>query len=341
MHSSRRPALTRRIVLGGAAALPLVAIRTKPADAAQFTLKVATGQSLGQPINTRLGAACKRIEATTGGRVKIGFFPASQLGSDTDLLTQVRSGGVDFLNIAASVTSTVAPAIGIANVGFAFKSYDQVWPAIDGALGKVSRAAVAKSGMLIVSRAGNNELRQISSFSKPIVTPADLKGYRIRVPVSPIFTSMFTTLGANPTSINFNELYSALQTHLVDGQENGLVTIDAGKLYEVQKYVSMTNHIWDPFWLLGNPRSFNSLPDDIKTVMVKEFDAAYLGQREDVVTMEKTLRQTLTSKGLTFHDVDSAPFKAALANGGYYKDWKAKFGAADWKALEEAAGGLG
>ena len=84
-------------------------------------------------------------------------------------------------------------------------------------------------------------------------TPEDLKGYRIRVPVSPIFTSLFKALGANPTSINFNELYTALQTRLVDGQENGLVAIESGKLYEVQKYVSETNHIWDPFWLIREP----------------------------------------------------------------------------------------
>src|SRR6478735_1900029 len=125
---------SRRLFLGSALAAPFV--RIGPARAAEFSYKLATGQSLAQPINARLEQACGRIREATGGRVEIRFFPASQLGSDTDLLSQVRSGGIEFLNIAGSVLSTVASAAAITNVGFAFSSYDQVWPGIDGALGK-------------------------------------------------------------------------------------------------------------------------------------------------------------------------------------------------------------
>lgn len=340
MSWSRRPGPSRRTVLAGLSALPLVAVRTGPARAAEFSFKLATGQSLTQPINARLEQACKRIEAASGGRIEMKFFPASQLGSDTDLLTQVRTGGIDFLNLAGSVISTVSAPVGITNVGFAFKDYAQVWPAIDGALGKVVRGAVEKAGMMVVARAGDNSFRQITSTSKPILSPADLAGYHIRVPVSPIFTSVFRALGAMPTSINFNELYSALQTKLVDGQENGLVAIDSGKLYEVQKYVSETNHIWDPFWLLGNRRSFASLPDDLKEIVTREFDRANLEQRGDVAELEKTLKAKLTAAGLAFHPVDRAPFKAALAKSGYYKEWRDKFGEENWKILADAAGGL-
>jgi tripartite ATP-independent transporter DctP family solute receptor len=340
MNEFRRPGVSRRAVLGAMSALPLVAIHTRPANAAEFSFKLATGQSLTQPINARLGEACKRIQEATGGRLEIRFFPASQLGSDTDLLTQVRTGGVEFLNIAASVISTVAAPVGITNVGFAFKDYAQVWPAIDGALGKVVRSSVESAGMMIVAKAGDNSFRKITSSSKPILTPADLDGYRIRVPVSPIFTSLFKALGAMPTSINFTELYSALQTRLVDGQENGLVAIDSGKLYEVQKHVAETNHIWDPFWLLGNRRAFASLPDDLKAIVVREFDRANLEQREDVAKLEGTLKQKLVASGLTFHDVDRKPFKAALVKSGYYKEWQEKFGAASWKVLEEVIGGF-
>ena len=141
-------------------------------------------------------------------------------------------------------------------------------PAWTAALGAYVRAQIEKTGYIVVSKAADNGFRQITSSAKPIKTPEDLKGYRIRVPVSPIFTSLFKALGASPTSINFNELYTALQTHLVDGQENGLVAIEAGKLYEVQKYVSETNHIWDPFWLIANRRAFTSLPENIREILV-------------------------------------------------------------------------
>ena len=334
-----RHGVRRRTVLA-AAALPLVAIAGRPAQAAEFTYKLATGQTLSQPINIRLEQALGRIKDATGGRLEIKFFPANQLGSDTDLLSQVRSGGIDFLNIAGSVLSTVAPAAAITNVGFAFSGYDQIWPGMDGALGQFLRAQIEKAGVLVVAKAADNGIRQLTSASKAITAPEDLKGYRIRVPVSPIFTSLFTAFGASPTSINFNELYTSLQTHLVDGQENGLVAIESGKLYEVQKYVAETSHIWDPFWLLGNRRSFARLPADLQDTVRRELDQAAVGQRSDVAQLDATLKAQLTAKGLVFAPVDRAAFRDALAKAGFYKSWRDKFGAEPWQALEAVAGPL-
>lgn len=338
MSNTTPRGMTRRSVLASAAALPLTALLIRPARAAQFEYKLATGQSIDQPINTRLKQAIDRIRESSSGRLNIGFFPASQLGSDTDLLTQVRAGGVDFLNIAGSVISTVVPLTAITNVGFSYSSYQQVWASVDGVLGKLIRAQIEKTGMISVSKAADNGFRQISSTSKPIAKPADLQGYRIRVPVSPIFTSLFQSLGASPTSINFNELYTALQTKLVDGEENSLVTIDAGKLYEVQKYISETNHIWDPFWLLGNRRSFGALPDNLKEIVKREFDRASMEERADVEKLNASLKSKLAAKGITFAAADHAAFRQALASVGFYKEWKGKFGEEPWAALEAAVG---
>lgn len=335
---SLRP--SRRMVLAGAGALPVFAILTRRAQAAEFSFKVATGQSLTQPINARLDQACARIQAASNGRVELKFFPASQLGSDTDLITQVRAGGIDFLNIAGSVISTVAPGAAITNVGFAFADYDHAWKGVDGVIGEYVRGQIEKAGLMIASKASDNSFRQITSASKPIKTPEDLKGYRIRVPVSPIFTSLFSSLGASPTSINFNELYTALQTKLVDGQENGLVAIEAGKLYEVQKFVSETNHIWDPFWLVGNRRSVSRLPADLQDIVRREFDRASMEQREDVAKLNGTLKEKLVSLGLTFEAADKPAFRKALSDGGFYKTWKDKFGPDAWKALESITGEL-
>jgi tripartite ATP-independent transporter DctP family solute receptor len=332
---------SRRAFLASAAAVPLVAIRTRPANAAEFNYKVATGQSLTQPINARLEQAVGRIKEASSGRLELRFFPASQLGSDTDLLTQIRSGGVEFLNMAGSVLSTVVPVAAIANVGFAFSDYGQVWKALDGELGKLIATQVEKTGSLVVAKPADNTFRQITSASKPIRSPADLAGYRIRVPVSPIFTSLFKSLGANPTSINFNELYTALQTRLVDGQENGLVVIEAGKLYEVQKYVSETNHIWDPFFILGNRRAFVALPKDLQEIVRREFDRAALEQRDDTAKLSGSLKDELIAKGLTFEPADKDAFRKALADSGYYKDWRSKFGEDNWKILESVVGSLG
>ena len=167
---------SRRLLLGSALAAPFV--RVGPARAAEFNYKLATGQSLTQLINARLEQACGRIREATSGRVDVRFFPASQLGSDTDLLSQVRSGGVEFLNIAGSVLSTVASGAAITNVGFAFSSYDEVWPGMDGSLGADVRTQIEKTGFIVASKPGDNGFRQITSSAKPIKTPDDLKGYR-------------------------------------------------------------------------------------------------------------------------------------------------------------------
>jgi len=330
--------VSRRALIGAALATPF--IRIGPARAAEFSYKLATGQSLTQPINARLEQACGRIREATNGRLEIRFFPASQLGSDTDLLSQTRSGATEFLNIAGSVLSTVSPPAAITNVGFAFSNYDQVWSGMDGALGAYVRAQIEKTGYIVVSKAADNAFRQITSYSKPIKTPDDLKSYRIRVPVSAIFVSLFKALGASPTSINFNELYSSLQTHVVDGQENGLVTIEAGKLYEVQKYVAETNHIWDPFWLIANRRTFNALPEDLRQTVRNEFDRASLEQRTDNARLDRSLKEELTKKGLVFESVDQGAFRAALTKAGFYKEWRDKFGAEGWAALEAVVGPL-
>jgi tripartite ATP-independent transporter DctP family solute receptor len=330
--------ISRRAFVGAALAMPFV--RIGPARAAEFNYKLATGQSLTQPINPRLEQACGRIREATDGQLEIRFFPASQLGSDTDLLSQVRSGATEFLNIAGSVLSTVASAAAITNVGFAFSSYDQVWSGMDGNLGAYTRAQIEKTGYIVVSKAADNGFRQITSSAKPIKTPDDLKGYRIRVPVSSIFTSLFKALGASPTSINFNELYTALQTHIVDGQENALVAIDAGKLYEVQKYVAETNHIWDPFWLIANRRAFANLPENIRQIVRNEFDRASIEQRADSARLNTSLKEELGKKGLVFESADQAAFRAALTKAGFYKEWRDKFGAEAWAALEAVVGSL-
>jgi tripartite ATP-independent transporter DctP family solute receptor len=331
--------LSRRKIVAGAAALPLVAIHS--AKAAQFHYKFATGQSPTNPINLRLQEAINRIKTATGGQLQITLFPNNQLGSDTNQISQVRSGGIQFLNVAASVLSTVVPATSLVNVGFAFSNYDEVWKAVNGKVGQYILQQISAAGMVPLSNLGNNGFRQITTSVRPIRTPADLRDFKIRVPESPLFTSLFQALGAAPTSINFNELYTALQTHLVGGEENGLVTVETAKLYEVQKYCSLTNHIWDGFCLLGNKAAFDRLPPKFQTILKEEVAKSVLQQRADETRMDASLQPTLTKQGMTFINVDKAAFKAVLAKSSFYRQWHAKFGNNAWNALEAVSGTLG
>ncbi|MCW3474028.1 TRAP transporter substrate-binding protein [Limobrevibacterium gyesilva] len=332
--------LTRRSMLAAGAAVPLFAIRTRPAHAAEFSYKYANNLPLSHPMNARAAEAASRVKEKTGGRLEIQIFPNNQLGSDTDTLSQLRSGAVEFFTLSGLILSTLVPTASINGVGFAFKDYGQVWPAMDGPLGAHVRGEVAKRGLYAFARQWDNGYRQITSSTRPIRTPEDLNGFKIRVPPSPLWTSLFKAFGASPTSINFSETYSALQTRIVDGQENPLAIIDTAKLYEVQKYLSVTNHMWDGFWFLANRRAFEALPADIRQTVEAEFNASALAEREDVAKLNATLQGSLKARGMEFIDTDATAFRAALKKAGFYAEWREKFGAEAWGALEAAVGSL-
>ncbi|HQT38555.1 MAG TPA: TRAP transporter substrate-binding protein [Acidocella sp.] len=333
--------ITRRFALQASAALPLVGILTHRAQAAaQFTYKLATGQAPTHPVNVQAKAAAARILEASGGRLQIDVFPAAQLGTDAQLLSQVRLGGVQFINLASSVLATYVPDAGIVNIGFAFDGYDKVWQAMDGELGSFISKQIGQKGLMTIGKSWNNGFREITSSEKPIHTPADLASFKIRVPNAPLLTSLFKALGAYPTPIDFSEVYTALQTHLVEGQENPLAIINSAKLYEVQKYCSLSSHVWDGYWILGNPAAFQALPADIQAIVLKEFTTAGLAERADTQALENSLQKDMAAKGLTFVDVDKSQFRAKLASAGFYADWKAKFGDQTWGLLEQAVGKL-
>jgi tripartite ATP-independent transporter DctP family solute receptor len=332
--------ISRRTLFATAAALPLVAINRRPAYAAEFTYKMAHNTAVSHPLHIRATAAAARVKEATSGRVEITVFPSSQLGSDTDTLSQLRSGAVEMFTLSGLILSTLVPVAAINGIGFAFKNYDQVWGAMDGNLGALVRAEIEKRGLYGFSKMWDNGYRQITSGTKPIKTPEDLKGFKIRVPVAPLWTGMFTAFGASPTSINFSEVYSALQTHIVDGQENPLAIIDTGKLYEVQKYLSVTNHMWDGFWLLGNKRAMEALPPADRAVVEKEFNQGAIEERADILALNTSLKGALTAKGLQFIDTEPQAFRAALKTAGFYSEWRGKFGPAAWDALEATVGSL-
>ena len=259
--------ITRRQILAGAAAAGTLALPATRAFAqkAEFTYKYANNLPVSHPMNLRAKEMADAIRAETKGRVDIQIYPNNQLGSDTDVLGQLRSGGVEFFTLSGLILSTLVPSSSISGVGFAFPNYDTVWKAMDGELGAWIRAQILKKDLVAMDKIWDNGFRQTTSSTKPINGPDDFKGFKIRVPVSPLWTSMFKAFDAAPASINFAEVYSALQTKVVEGEENPLAIISTAKLYEVQKYCSLTNHMWDGFWFLMNRRAWAAL--DRKSVV--------------------------------------------------------------------------
>ena len=289
----------------------------------------------------RLQEAIAAIAEETHGDVAISLFPNNQLGNDKDMMSQLRSGALELATMPNVLISTLTPAPALFGVGYAFPDYDKVWAAVDGDLGAYVRAGVAKTGVVPFEAVWDNGFRQITSSTHPITGPGDLANFKLRVPVVPLWVSMFTALGASPVSIPLAEAYSSLQTKIADGQENPLALIDAAKFYEVQKYCSMTNHAWDGFWLLASGKTWGGYPKDVQDVMAKHFNAAAKKQRVDLVKTTQDLTKALEAKGLVFNAPDLAAFRAALGKTDFYKRAHAKFGDEAWALLQKYAGDLG
>ena len=332
--------ITRRsLMLGAAATVPLVStIRYAGAQAAEFNYKYANNLPLTHPMNKRAQEAVDKIREETGGRVAIQIFPSNQLGADTDMLSQVRSGGVEFFTLSPLILSTLVPNASISGIGFAFPSYKEVWPAMDGELGAYVRAEIEKSGLVVMEKIWDNGFRQITSSVGPIETAESLKGFKIRVPVSPLWTSMFQAFESAPASINFAEVYSALQTKIVDGQENPLAIISTAKLYEVQQFCSITNHMWDGFWFLANRRAWERMPEDVREIVAKNLNEAGVNERADVEALNATLKEQLISNGMKINEPEAASFRQKLKDAGFYAEWKGKYGDDAWAILEKAIG---
>jgi tripartite ATP-independent transporter DctP family solute receptor len=334
--------MTRRDMLGAASAGLATTILGKPASAAaEFEFKLGVNTPETHPLTIRLVEAAHAIGSRSGGRLNVTVFPNSQLGGDPEMLSQLRAGGIDLLAAPSLTLSTLVPLSGLPSIGFAFPAYDQVWTAMDGSLGDFVRDAIGKTGITPMKKVWDNGFRQITSSSnRQINSVEDLKGFKIRVPVTALLTSLFSGLGALASSISVSELYSALQTHIVEGQENPLAQVSTNKFYEVQKYCALSNHCWSGYWIIGNRRALSSLPPDLLELVNASFDASAVRERADLAELDRSLQADLTGQGMVFSKPDPVRFRAALVQAGFYAQWQKSYGNEAWAQLEKYTGKL-
>src|ERR1700676_641533 len=180
---------------------------------------------------------------------------------------------------------------------------------------------MAAKGMHLFPVAGfDNGMRQVATIPRPIVTPEDFAGMKIRVPPGQIMLDTFAAFGAKPVTIPANLIYDSLKTGKVDAQENPLAILQGFRLYELIKYVSMTNHMWSGFNAMAHPATWNALPDDIKTVIERNVAQYVRQQRLDQAALNAALRDDFVKRGLVFNEVDQTAFRARLP--GVYAIWK-------------------
>ena len=334
--------LTRRAIIGGGAALGSLTIICRAGFAADFKFRQFHNQALSSPLHKRLVEMWAAIKTETNGRVETEVFAenAGIQGSDPAALKMVISGELDFFTLMGGILGQAVPVAEVQQVPFAFKMERDAHAAADGALGAYLREEMAAKGLYgFPVMAFDNGMRQTSTTDRPIVNPADFAGIRIRLPAGQMFTDTFRALGAEPVTINVNQIYDGLKDGKVNAQENPLAVTEVFKLYEVQKHMAMTNHMWSGFNLMANLALWRKLPADIQAVIERNATKYVRLQREDQGAFNGGLRMTLTERGMLFNDVNQEQFRARMAP--VYAVWKEKLGAKCWSLLEGHVGKLG
>jgi TRAP-type transport system periplasmic protein len=333
---SRRQFTSGCLVAGG---LTLISPGLRAAD---FKLRQFHNQPADSPLHKRLVEMWAAVKAETHGRVDVATFADNdQLpGSDPAALKMLIDGELDFFTLNGGLIGTVVPAVNVQGIPFAFHNEDQVYRAIDGDLGEYLAKEMAAKGIYAVPRACfENGFRQITCSVRPIRTAADLNGIKMRTPDTPIYVECWRALGATPVVFNFNKIYEVLKNGQADAQDNPLNVAELLKLYEVQKYISLTNHIWSGFNLIANLKMWRSLPSDVQQIIQRNAEKYVKLQRNDTDKMNHELPPRLQQRGMMINQPDAASFRARLTD--YYARWKGTIGSQAWSLLESHAGKLG
>ena len=315
---------------------------TRRARAADFPMRQYHNQPVESPLHTRLVEMWAAVNAETGGRVQVETFPENNQVNDRDAnpTAMLLSGELEFFTQSGNGLASLVPAADVQATPYAFRTQAQVYRALDGALGDYLRGELKAKGLhAIPGGCFENGFHQITCATKPIRAVADMQGLKIRVPGSPLYQDFFTSLGAVVSTMNINRLYAALKSGVVEAQEDPLDVAELFKLYEVQKYMSMTDHSWSGYNLVASLKAWQRLPTDVQRVIERNGRKFARLQREDTVKLNGQLRAELTHRGMTFNDPDTASFRAGL--GPYYARWKQQIGPRATSLLEVNVGRLG
>ncbi len=303
---SRREFTRGAVAAGG---LLLVSRRTPAAD---FELRQYHNQPDDSPLHKRLVEMWAAVKEETGGRVQVQTFPENNkiAGGDPAALQMVVSGELDFFTLNGGSIGNLVPASNVQGLLFAFHTSEQVFSALDGDLGDYLRQEMMAKGLYAVPRGCfDNGMHQITCSTHPIRSADDLQGLKIRTPDAPIYVEAWKALGATPVVANINKLYETLKSGAAEAQTNPLAIAEFMKLYEVQKYVSMTSHGWSGFNLLASMKLWERLPADLKQVIERNAVKYVRLQRADNAALNAEFRTKLAGQGMIFNEADTSSFR--------------------------------
>ncbi|MBW2149623.1 MAG: DctP family TRAP transporter solute-binding subunit [Deltaproteobacteria bacterium] len=298
-----------RTVMGIFACMLVLVFTAAPA-AARVTMKVAHPGSPEHQFYFQGEQFMKILEESAPGEFKVKMYPHSQLGGEREMVEQCSLGTVDMVIVSTGTPTHWVKEIGAVDIPYIFKSRDRAYASFEGKVGAVLREKMLKHGMRILSWSEVG-IRHLTNNVRPVKVPEDTKGLKIRVMESVVYIEMLKSWGAVATPMAFHELYTALQQHVVDGQENPTRTIRSMKFYEVQKHLSLTGHVFSPGVTMVNEKFYQKLPDKLKKALAEAADKAARAERKFVADNEENDLEFLKSQGMIVSIPDVEKFRQA------------------------------
>jgi tripartite ATP-independent transporter DctP family solute receptor len=250
------------------------------------------------------------VEDWSNGTIKVEIFPEGQLGGDRDAIEGVKLGTIQMTTASAGIYATLAPKLGVTSLPYVFKNFEEVWAFLDSDINKEIDATLTPQGLRILGYFDNG-FRCMTNSKRPINTVEDVKGLKMRTPENPVLLATINALGANASPLPWPELYMALQQGAFDGQENPIPLIYTAKLYEVQKYLCIDNHVFDAMPVTINEKFWQSLTEKEQGIVQKAMDYAVLFDRNLVKQQTEQNVEALKEKGMVVTYPDLEPFVEA------------------------------
>ncbi len=290
------------------AGLALAALGAAPAAHAQKVMKYAHFQPAkeDQPMHAAALLFKEHVEKATGGSIKVEIYPAGQFGNDQQTMEGVKLGTLEYAVAHDGAIATVYKPIGVLGIPFLYENHEHAWRVYDSRwLKGFSDDMVKKAGIRLLALADNG-VRHFTNSLRPIHSPADMKGMKIRIQPSPVFKTLVESLGASASAIPWAELPTALQQKVVDGQENGVTNILAASLYQYQKYVTLDGHVWSIHAYMVNDRFYRGLTAVEKKAVDEATHKAMLLHRKMTSDQDKNAKQILSKVGMEVTELSPA-----------------------------------
>jgi tripartite ATP-independent transporter DctP family solute receptor len=321
----------RSIVTGIIAAI----LGFTPQNALAQKVTYNIGYILSRESQLGVGASvfANEVAKQTHDRIVIEQQPNAVLGGEVEMLNGMQVGTVDMAFITGAPLPRIVPEVGVFNIPFIFRDIEHAHAVLDGPIGQ-SYLEKFKEKNLVALAWGENGLRHLTNSKRPIIQPDDLKGLKLRIPQSEVMIIGFKALGADVSSLPFPKLYEALQSNQFDGQENPIATILSSKFSQVQKYLTLSGHVYDPALILVSGDIWNDLKDDDRAVLIEAAKMGAKASRDAAGEAQRMGIEILRQQGMNVVEtIDRPRFVAALE--GTRPTYEKQFGVEIIKKIED------